>query len=257
MQHNILLAACLALAATCVSGCETSRSTTQYALVPVWTNGQDVPGLDSRTTLESRQPGGIVSIRADDQLADLGASFVVVVQNRSGAALEFAPSDIKASLNGTPLSVLAASEIYGEMQGRVRGFVNATVRMDSQDIEAATDEANRNYRFNNFGGCPAGQAGCQIFSDDNGSNYRQDRIDRQLDADTVAAAAAQLQAIQEWTARTALRPFQLAPGDMNGGVFVVQLPPAGGRVDLRIRFNGTDHAFAFLASPLSIPAASP
>jgi hypothetical protein len=257
VPRNILVAAGFALMATCVSGCETAQSTTRYALVPVWTNGQDVPGLDSRTTLESRQPGGIVFIRADDQIAGFGASFVVGVQNKSGAALEFSPGDIKASVNGMALPVLAAKEFSAEMEGPMRGFIKATIRMDRQDIDAASQETNRNYRFNNYGGCPAGQGGCQIFSDDNGSDYRQDRIDRQLDADTVATAAAQLQATRGWISLRALRPLRVAPGEMSGGIFTVKLPPTGGRVDLRITFNGSDHAFAFLASALATPAARP
>lgn len=257
MQNNILLATGFALAAYCMSGCVAAPSTTQYALVPVWTNGQDLPGLDSRTTLELRQPGSIVSIRADDQLAGLGASFAVAIQNKSGAVLEFAPSDIKASANGKVLPVLSANELSAEMQGRVRGFINATIRTDQKDIASASAEANRDYRFNNFGGCPAGRGDCQVFSDDNGRNYRQDRIDRQLDADTVATAAAQLQATQEWISRKALHSFRVAPGELNGGIFVVQIPAGGGRLDLRIVINGTDHAFAFFASPAATPAARP
>ena len=176
MRCIILATAGSALMAASLAGCETAASTTRYALVPIWTNGQDVPGLDSRTTLESRQPGGIVSIRADDQFADFGASFVVVVQNKSGGPLEFSPGDIKVSVNGKTLPVLAANELDAEMKRQVSGFIKATSRTDRQDIDAASDETNRDYRFNNYGGCPAGQAGCQVFSDDNGGNYRQDRI---------------------------------------------------------------------------------
>jgi hypothetical protein len=220
----------------------------RYALVPVWTNGQDVPGLDSRTTLESRQPGGIVSIRADDQFADFGAGFALVLQNKSGAPVEFAPANITASIDGRVLPVLSANELDIEMKGRVRGFIKATSRTDRQDIDNASAEKNRDYRFNNFGGCPAGQAGCQVFSDDNGSTYRQDRINRELEADTVAATALELQSTQSLISRKALRPLHLAPEGMSGGIFVVKLPPEGGRIDLRITFNGSNHAFAFIAS---------
>lgn len=257
MRNNILLALGFALAAYCLSGCVAAPSTTQYVLVPVWSNGQDLPGLDRRSILESRRPGSIVSIRADDQLAGLGASFAVAIQNKSSTVLDFAPTNIKASANGKALSVLAANELRAEMQERLRGFINATIRTDQRDIASASAEANRDYRFNNFGGCPAGRGDCQVFSDDNGRNYRQDRIDRQLDADTVAAAAAQLQATEDWISRKALHPFQVAPGELNGGIFVVQIPPAGGRVDLLITFNGTDHAFAFFASRTVAPGARP
>lgn len=253
MQNNLRVAAACALMALTLPACAVAPSPTTYTLVPVWTNGQDLPGLDSRTTLESRRPGSIVSIRADEQLAGFGASFAVAIQNKSGGVLGFSPSDIKASANGKTLRVLAANELSAEMRGRVRGFINASVRTGPKDIASASEEANRDYRFNNFGGCPAGRGDCQVFSDDTGRTYRQDRIDRQLDADTVAAAAVQLQASEEWISRRALHAFEVAPGELNGGIFVVELPPNGARIDLRIGIDGADHAFAFLASPTAAP----
>jgi hypothetical protein len=52
----------------------------RYDLVPVQSNGADLSDLDSRTILESRLPGGIVSIRADEQFAPFGAGFIVAVE---------------------------------------------------------------------------------------------------------------------------------------------------------------------------------
>jgi hypothetical protein len=95
-----------------VVGCSTAPTPQiTYALVPVKSNGQDLPGLDTKTTLESRQPGGIVSIRGDEQFAAFGAGFIVAVQNKSGAPVDFGPKNISASVNGKPVTVLAAEEL--------------------------------------------------------------------------------------------------------------------------------------------------
>src|SRR5262245_37213054 len=108
MNRSLILAsfAVLLAAAAC-----TTQPQTRYPLVPVQSNGTDLPGLDSRTILESRQPGGIVSVRADDQFAAFGASFIIAVQNKSGGSTLFGPNDIQASINGERLAVLAADEL--------------------------------------------------------------------------------------------------------------------------------------------------
>jgi hypothetical protein len=245
MTRNLILAAFAVLAA---AACTTAPPT-RYALIPVNSNGTDLPGLDSRTILESRQPGGIVSVRADEQFAAYGASFVIAVQNKSGESVLFGPNDIQASVNGQRLAVLAADELDAKVKGDARGYIRATSRTGEVDIEAASAEVTREYRFNNFGGCPAGQGRCQIESADNGSVYRQDRINRELQAKTVADVALKLQANQALIAQKALRVAPVAPEQFSGGVVVVQPPTSGGKVDLTVTFNGQKHRFAFTATP--------
>lgn len=239
------LAALLALG---VAACSTPGPT-RYSLVPVQSNGADLTGLDSRTILESRQPGGIVSVRADEHFASFGAGFLVAVQNKSGQPQDFGPANVQASVNGQKLAVLAAEELDERVKADARSYLRATSRTGTADFEAASETATREYRFNNYGGCPAGQAGCQIFSDDNGSNYRQDRINRTLQAQTVAETAVALQANQAAIAQRALKHASVGPEQMAGGVLVVEPPPGGGKVDLTVTFNGQTHRFAFDAKP--------
>ncbi|MDZ4762478.1 MAG: hypothetical protein SGJ21_15550 [Alphaproteobacteria bacterium] len=156
MRRNLIAAMAAVILVVSLTNCTTKASQTQYSLVPVRTNGQDLNGMDSRTTVESRQPGGIVSVRADDQFAEFGAGFVVVVQNRSSIALEFGPQNIVASLNDKPLRVLAADELDAAVKSKLSGYLRATSRTDGQDFDTASVSANREYRFNNYGGCPAG-----------------------------------------------------------------------------------------------------
>ncbi len=243
---SILITACLA--AMTVGACATTTPT-RYELAPMRSNGHDLKGMDARTTLESRQPGGIVSVRADQQFEEFGAGFIIVAQNKSAGALEFGPQNIQASINGKPLAVLTADELDTKVQGKLRGYVRATSTTSQQDILAASEEATRDYRFNNYGGCPAGQGSCQVFSDDNGSIYRQDRIARELQAKTVAEVATKLQQSKVLIAQKALRPSRIEPEQMAGGIMVVELPPSGGSVDLTITFNGHKHNFTFAATP--------
>jgi hypothetical protein len=244
-MNRLILAALAALLVA--PACSTSQPTS-YSLVPVQSNGTDLPGLDSQTILESRQPGGIVSIRADDRFAAFGAGFLIAVHNKSGGPMDFGPADVEASINGQKVAVLAADELDAKLKGIVRGRLRATSRTDTVDIANASADVAREYRFNNYGGCPAGQGDCQIFSADNGSGYRQDRINRELQAKTVAEAALTLQAGQEMIQR-ALRPGLVAPEQMAGGVVVVEPPKSGGKVDLTVTFNGHKHRFAFTATP--------
>jgi hypothetical protein len=242
----LLIGALAASLAACATG-----AAPHYSLVPVKSNGQELAGLDSRTILESRQPGGIVSVRADDQFAAFGASFIVAVQNKSGGAIEFGPQDIAASVNGKAVPVLAADELDARVKADARGYIRATSRTGTVDISNATAEATREYRFNNYGGCAAGNSGCQIYSADNGSIYRQDRLAREIQAETVADTALKLQINSALIARKALRKMSVAPEQLGGGVLVVQPPASGGPVDLTITFNGRKHQFTFTARPVA------
>lgn len=244
MNRLVLVSLATLLAAP---ACTTSEPT-RYSLVPVQSNGTDLPGLDSQTILESRQPGGIVSVRADDRFAVFGAGFLVAVHNKSGGPIDFGPQDIEASINGQKIAVLAADELDAKLKGIVRGRLRSTSRTETVDITNASAQVEREYRFNNFGGCPAGQGDCQVFSDDGGSVYRQDRINRELQAKTIAEAALTLQAGQAMIQR-ALRPALVAPEQMAGGVIVIEPPKTGGKVDLTVTFNGQKHRFAFTATP--------
>jgi hypothetical protein len=244
-----LTAALLAAFTATAAGCATTEPQISYALVPTKSDGQALPGLDSRTTLESRKPGGIVSVRGDTQFASFGAGFIVAVQNKGAAAAEFGPKNISASINGKPVAVLAAEELDAKVKEDIRSYVRATSRTGTVDLEAATAEATREYRFNNFGGCPAGQSGCQIYSEDNGSGYRQDRLAREIQAENTAAAAQTLMINQNLIAQRALRTSTVAPEGMAGGVMVVQPPASGGTVDLTVTFNGQTHSFSFSATP--------
>jgi hypothetical protein len=244
MKRLVLAAlATLLAAAAC-----TTAAPTRHSLVPVQSNGTDLPGLDAQTILESRQPGGIVSIRADDRYDFFGAGFRIAVHNKSGDPVEFGPENIEATINGQTVPVLAANELDAKLKGIVRGRIRATSRTETVDIGQASAEVEREYRFNNYGGCPAGQGDCQVRSADNGMGYRQDRINRELQAKTVAEAALTLQAGQTMIQR-ALRPALVAPEQMAGGVIVIEPPKAGGKVDLVITFNGHKHRFAFTATP--------
>lgn len=238
-------------AATIVStaACSTTPNT-RFDLVPVQSNGQDLAGLDSATTLESRRPGGIVSVRADNRFSEFGASVIVAVHNKSPGAAEFGPQNITATSNGQSLKVLAASELDAQVKAQARGYIRATTRSEDVGIETATETFNRDYRFNNYGGCPAGQGNCQVFSDDGGSIYRQDRIDREYEAGNVAIVARQLQSNQALIAQKALRPATVPPEQIAGGVVVIDPPKSGGRVDLTVTFNGQTHTFSFNARPV-------
>lgn len=237
-------ASLLALAAACANA-----PSQQFDLVPVRSNGQDLVGLDSTTMVESRQPGGIVSVRSDKGFAQFGASLIVAVQNKSAGVLEFGPQNISASANGRPLTVLAADELDAQSKAQARSFIRATTRAEDVGIDAASESFNRDYRFNNYGGCPAGQGDCQVFSNDGGRNYRQDRIDRELEAGTVAAVAHKLHSNRVLISHKALRPASLAPEQVTGGVVVINPPKAGGRVDIVVTFNGQKHSFSFNAQP--------
>ena len=246
MNRSLILAS---LAVLGLAACTTPPPTTRYALAPIQANGTDLPGLDSRTTVESRQPGSIVSIRPSDQFAELGPGFVIAVQNKGAAPASFGPQDIEAAVNGAKVAVLAAEEMENEVIGDLRGYIRATQRTDTVDIEQASEFVSREYRFNNYGGCPAGQGRCLIESADIGSGYRHDRINRQIQAENVAEAAAALMASQALISERALQAATVEPEQMAGGVIVIQPPRSGGKVDLTVTFNGQKHRFSFRASP--------
>ncbi len=243
----IAMAALMALAA-----CSTAApQQTRYALTPVKSNGQTLQGMDSQVTLESRQPGGIVSIKADEQFASFGAGFVVAVQNKGAAPLQFGPRNIEASINGKSLPVLGAEELDAKVKASIRSFVRATSRTQTVDISNASDSVNRDYQYNNVGGNAAGQGGgasCALTAD-HCATYRQDRINREWQARTVAEAGANLQANEQLIAKRALHASEIQPNGMAGGVMVVEPPPSGGVVDITITINGQNHRFSFNATP--------
>jgi hypothetical protein len=252
MYRHRIAAASIALMAVGLGACATAAtSLVHYNLVPVKSNGQALTGMDSRTTLESRQPGGIVSIKADSQFAEFGAGFVVAVQNKGAGPIEFGPQNIEASVGGKPLQVMAAEELDAKAKASLRGYVRATSRTETQDISNASDAANREYEYNNVGGNAAGQGGgasC-VLSADHCTTYRQDRINREWQAKTVAEAASKLQANEQLIAKKALHTSQVKPNEIAGGVMVVQPPPSGGVVDITITINGQKHRFSFNATP--------
>ncbi|MDP3739655.1 MAG: hypothetical protein Q8R02_19860 [Hyphomonadaceae bacterium] len=247
MNRKLVFALAAILAAS-AAACSTYPKT-RFDLAPVKANGQDLVGLDGATTIESRQPGGIVSVRADNAFAEFGASLIVAVQNKSGGVLDFGPQNISATANGQVLKVLAADELDAQSKAQARGFLRATTRTGEVGIEQATGTFNREYRFNNYGGCPAGQGDCQAFAEDGGSGYRQDRINRELEASNVAVVAQQLESNRALISQKALRPASVAPEQIAGGVVVVHPPKAGGRVDIVVTFNGQKHSFSFNAQP--------
>jgi hypothetical protein len=246
MNRTLVFASFAAIIAA--SACS-SQPQTRYALTPIHAGGADLPGLDSRTTVESRQPGSIVSVRPSDQFAELGPGLVIAVQNKGSAPASFGPHDIEATINGARVAVLAADEMDARMKGDLRGYLRATQRTDTVDIEQASAEVSREYRFNNYGGCPAGQGRCQIGSADFGSGYRHDRINREAQAQNVAEAAIVLQANQALISQRALQAYTIAPDQIAGGVIVLQPPRSGGKLDLTVTFNGQKHRFSFSATP--------
>ena len=162
--------------------------------------------------------------------------------------MAFSPTDISATAGGRRLDILSAAELKQRVAGDTRSYMQATDRTGSVDFERATPDVAREYRFNNFGGCPAGQSGCAIYSDDNGRDYRLDRNNRELQAQSVAEAAFALQLNQQVIAAKALKPEALGPGELSGGAFVVTPPREGGPIDLVVTFAGQTHSFTFAAA---------
>jgi hypothetical protein len=253
MNHaSIALFAGTLLAGSLLAACASTPGAAQhFSLVPTESNGQALTGYDSTTTLESRQPGGIVSVRADDQFAEFGASFIVAVHNKSGGPLEFGPQNISATVNGKAIPVLAADELDERVKDQARGYLRATSRTGGVDFEAASAQATREYRFNNYGGNAAGQgglSGCATV-DDACRSYRTDQVNREADAKLVAETAVKLQQNMQLISRKALRPASVAPEGIAGGVIVVEPPRGGGPVKLVITVNGAQHRFTFAATP--------
>jgi len=246
---NRRLAAVLLALAT--AGCASAATETHFALVPVKSNGQDLPGLDSRTTLQSRQPGGIVSVRADPDYVNFGAGFVVAVQNKSAGPLDSGPGNIEASAAGKRLNVLSAEELETRAKAKLAGYIRATNRTGTTEIDKATAAAERQYRYETFGGNPVGQGGgasCVLSSTDNCRNYRVDRENREADARVIAETAVALQQ-NEILLKKALHPATVAPEQMAGGIIVIEPPKSGGPVDITITFNGQKHRFTFNVTP--------
>lgn len=252
MTRKLVAATLAGLIAAALAGCASAPPPVHYALVPTKSNGQDLPGLDGRTTLESRQPGGIVSVRASPDFADFGAGFIIAVQNKSGGPLDFGPGNIQATVGGKQLPVLAAEELDARVKSKLAGYIRATNRSGTTDIDKATNEANRQYRYETFGGNPAGQGGmasCAVAEGaDQCRGYRVDRDNREADAKTLAETAAALKQ-NEMMLKKALRPTTVGPERLAGGVVVVEPPREGGPVDITVTFNGQKHRFTFDAKP--------
>jgi len=245
---TLLLTSTLLTSTLLTSACAT-MAPGSFDVTPIQSNGQSLSGLDEATILESRHPGGIVSVRIDQRFSELGVAFLIAAQNKGAAPIEFGPQNIGASVNGRPAAVLAAAELERRVMERTRGFLRATSRSDRVDVVNASEEFNREYRFNNYGGCPAGQSGCQVYGADNGAGYRQDRIDRQRDADNLGQVATALQADLALISQRALAPSPVAPEQMTGGLIVVEPPANGGLIELVVTVNGQRHQFAFTAAP--------
>src|SRR5262245_1279654 len=151
---------CLLLAlAIAATGCASTAPETHFSLVPTRSNGQDLPGLDATTTLESRQPGGIVSVRVAPDYASAGAGFLVAVQNKSASPVDFGPQNIEATAGGQKLPILAAAELDAKAKAKLAGYIRATNRTGTTDIDKATEAAERQYQHDIFGGNLAGQGG--------------------------------------------------------------------------------------------------
>lgn len=249
-MNRSLVAVSIAAFLMTAPGCATATKPVHFALIPTKSNGQDLPGLDEKTTLESRQPGSIVSVRASPDFADFGASFIVAVQNKSGGPQDFGPQSIEAVAGGKKLTVLAADELDARVKAQLAGYVRATNRTGTTGIDQATTTAQREYRYETFGGNPAGQGGGSscVLSDDNCRAFRADRVNREADAKVVAETAAKLAASQTML-KKALRASSVAPEAMAGGAVVVEPPKDGGTVDLTVTFNGQKHRFTFNAKP--------
>jgi hypothetical protein len=236
------------LLAACASGPKTAQ---HFNLIPTESNGQALTGFDSTTTMESRQPGGIVSVRAENQFSQFGASFIIAVQNKSGGPMEFGPKNISATVNGKPTAVLAAEELDQRVKNEARGYLRATSRTSDVGAENATLAATREYQYNNYGGNAAGTggfSGCAMALD-GCRNYRVDRDNREADAKLIAEAALKLQLSSQLISHKALRRENVAPEGVAGGVIVVEPPKGGGPVKLVVTVNGKEHKFTFAATP--------
>jgi hypothetical protein len=238
-----------------LTGCSNAPALTplpRFAVLPVRANGAEVPaGLDGSTILESRQPGGIVFVVAEPNFADFGASFVVATHNKGTDAYTFGPANVEATANGRKLVVLGAEELDDRANGRARSYIRANTQTGAVDLDRASESFNREYRFNNYGGCPMGQGGCQIEDPAAGTAYRQDRIAREREAQTVAEVAANLAINKSAISHKALRTTSVGPNQLVGGIIVVEPPREGGQVELVVTINGKKHRFGYAAKPLA------
>ncbi|HEV7693114.1 MAG TPA: hypothetical protein VGO52_19925 [Hyphomonadaceae bacterium] len=252
MKHAIALVAGTLLAGSLLAACAGGpKAAHHFSLIPTESNGQALTGFDSTTTMESRQPGGIVSVRAENQFSQFGASFIIAVQNKSGSPMEFGPQNISATVNDKPIAVLAADELDQRVKSEARGYLRATSRTSDVGAENATPAATREYQYNNYGGNAAGTggfSGCAM-AVDGCRNYRVDRDNREADAKLIADAAVRLQLSSQLISHKALHRESVAPEGVAGGVIVVEPPKSGGPVKLVITVNGKEHKFTFAATP--------
>ena len=230
---------------------------TAYELTPRAANGQDlttIAGLGPGTLLESRRPGGVVVVRAAEQFSDHGASFAVAVQNAGSAPVAFGPANVVAHSGGRLLHIYTPEELDAGIQGNARQILKASERIDDpsnprRDIETASLEVSRQESFNNFGGCPAGEARCLFNSGDLGYSYRHERTDRLLNLETSFDMAQKL-TLELPELQKTLRAVSVEPGAMGGGLVVVEHPPRGGVVDITVTFAGQAHTFSYDARPV-------
>src|SRR5690348_13964017 len=123
---NRRFAATLAVLAVAAAGCASTPPETHFSLVPTKSNGQDLPGLDAKTTLESRQPGGIVSVRVEPDYVAAGAGVIVAVQNKSAGPVDFGPQNVEATAGGQKLAILSAEELDAKAKAKLAGYIRAT-----------------------------------------------------------------------------------------------------------------------------------
>jgi hypothetical protein len=252
MIRMTLLAACAAALAACASSPVAAGP--GYALRAKAANGQDLSGVNigARTLLESKQPAGSVTLQMSDQLREYGASFVVAVQNDGAEAGTFGPENVTATAGGRTLAVYTREQLAERVTGTARSMIRALDRDDPaqrRDVTEGTQAVARERSWNTYGGCPAGQSGCQIYSADNGASYRQGELDREANLETAASVAARLQAEMR-PAQLALHTESVAPHAIAGGVLVIEHPKPGETLELTITFAGQPHRFSFMAAPV-------
>ncbi len=253
MPHRAAILSAALLLAT-LGGCATSAGTSaapRFALRPTASDGQDLTRMNvaEDTVLESRRPGGIVSIQATDHLSSYGASFVLAARNLGEAPLVFGPENVSASADGRPVRVYTAEKLGETVQRKVGAMMKTETRSVSgtrRDLEAASVSATTDHTFNNYGGCPAGQGGCRVY-DGTLTDYNWDENERQLNYETSRRAAAILAKDAGAVNQHVLKSAPIAPGGTMGGVVVLESPKVGETIDLVVTFGGQTHRFSYLA----------
>lgn len=264
MKVQLVAAAVLA---SSLAACTTAAAPQSLSLQPVASNGRDLTKLNIKPTslLESRQPAGEVSIQPTDKLSSYGASFVVAVRNISPSVQDFGPANVSAVSGATPVAIYSPEELTQQIQGKVRARMQTETRSandKTRDVTAATQwdptgngiglspvpNSAHDYRFNNAGGCPAGQGRCQIEAPDGGAGYRADVRDRDLNLQTSQEIAAQMMKDMR-DVKVTLNAGQIPAGQIGGGVIVLPRPRSGETVTVTVTFAGQPHTFTYKAVP--------